>query len=798
MLRNCRHISLLVIVLTLGIGVAGAKAMPKLPPATGGAAATGGGLVAPAVAKPPPAPLAAAVAVAVDPTTGHQYVFWRTPSGVIDEAWFTTSWHGPVSRGWRASSAPSVAVNSAGHQYVAWEGAGGQIDESVYTGSWSRPQNLGAAHHWGRRGQTTGTPAITVSPGSDRPILFWRGPDGTIEESVNNGNWGTPANRGWASASAPSAGVTAAGALFVFWTTADGDIDEAWRYTSWSGPHDLSIGLHWGAKGKASSAPAAVINATNGHQYLFWRGRSGRVQEAWNNDGRWRGPSDQGWRTSSAPGAAVVADGSQVVFWLFGPRLYQAKPQTAAIGRWGLSPGSGAYAEVLQTTASLSQRLTTLSDTQFAPGSTPRIAVVDVDDAVRYQRIDGVGAAMTDTSAWLIHDQLSSQTQANLIKNLFTAAGAHLDFTLTPIGGSDFTVGGRGYTYDDLSPGQTDPTLAAFSVAHDQAYVLPVLRQMMATAPSTRTFAVPWSPPAWMKANDALNDLGHGGTLLASDYQALAAYFVKFIQAYAAQGVPIDAIAPENEPRATSAFPAMYFPESSEDQWLTGDLAPALQAANLHPAIFGNDTSWQSENYADAVVAGPAHTALAGLAWHCYNGVPGAMSDLHARAPGLEQIVTECAPNLTRYAVPEILIGSLRNWASMVTLWNIATDPSGGPVEAPNSGCHGCRGIVTINEKTHALTYNRDYYQLGQVGRFLQDGATRIASPTFVRFRRLPHSDVATAGLDDVALLNPDGSRVVVVYNNSSETRRFAVRWRGRQFGYSLPAGATVSFRWPG
>ena len=60
------------------------------------------------------------------------------------------------------------------------------------------------------------------------------------------------------------------------------------------------------------------------------------------------------------------------------------------------------------------------------------------------------------------------------------------------------------------------------------------------------------------------------------------------------------------------------------------NLAPALQAANLHPAIFGNDTSWQSENYANAVVAGPAHTGLAGIAWHCYNGVPEAMSDLHA------------------------------------------------------------------------------------------------------------------------------------------------------------------------
>jgi glucosylceramidase len=172
------------------------------------------------------------------------------------------------------------------------------------------------------------------------------------------------------------------------------------------------------------------------------------------------------------------------------------------------------------------------------------------------------------------------------------------------------------------------------------------------------------------------------------------------------------------------------------------------------------------------------------------------MSNLHTHAASLDQIVTECAPNLGHYSVPEIVIGAMRNWASEVTLWNIATDPAGGPVEAPNSGCHGCRGLVTINESTHSVSFNPDYYELGQIGSFVQSGGWRISSNNFVSYHQQHSGNWATAGLDNIAFRNPDGSRVLVVYNNASRTSQFAVAWRGRNFTYALPAGATVTFRW--
>jgi len=470
---------------------------------------------------------------------------------------------------------------------------------------------------------------------------------------------------------------------------------------------------------------------------------------------------------------------------------------TASNGRSpALSPGNAV--EVVQTTADLRQHLQRLADQYFTSAAPKRgTPVITVDDRIRYQRVQGVGAAMTDTSAWLIYDELGPGLRARVIDNLFGLSGINLNFTLVPIGASDFTMNGTPYTYDDLPKGQTDPLLQHFSVEHDEAYVLPALRQMLSVNPQTEVFAVPWTPPAWMKANNALHNLGHHGTLLPAAYGPLANYFVKFIEAYGADGVPISAIAPENEPHSPAPFPGMELPEPTEAQFITQYLQPALRAAHVQARIYGGDTAWQNPSYPEALLSSPARSSIAGIAWHCYSGIPYVISRAHAAAPGLDHIVTECSPGISPYTVPEVVIGSMRNWATTVALWNLALDPAGGPVEPPDTGCHGCTGLVTINERTHTVGYNLAYYQLGQLGRFVHPGASRIDTNHFVSYYHLASgANGASSGLDDAAFVNPDGSRVLLAYNNSGAAITFAVTWDGRSFTYTLPAGATVTFAW--
>jgi glucosylceramidase len=738
--------------------------------------------------------------VAVNPTSDHRYVFWRGADGQIHEAWNDGRWHGPINLGWRSASGPTAATSQSGHEYVLWRGSDGDIHETWYIGGWHGPVDLTASGNWGAAGKPSSPLSVAVNPVNDHQYVFWIDQQGRIHEAWYNGGWHHPISLGWRAKSAPSASVTNSSHQFLFWQGKDGHIHEAWYAGHWHGPTDLTATRHWGRAGKATAAPGAAVNPRNGHQYVFWRDHSGHTQEAW-YEGRWHSPLEKNWTPASSPALSVTDASHQFLYWVstdgYVTEAYYRSDWVGPVARWSLQAGAGPYVEAAQTTSDMSQRLRPLGKLRFSTNAPPPGPVIAINDKLRFQQVQGVGGAITDSTAWLIYDELSPASRQGLMNNLFGPYGIHLNYVVVPIGGSDFTRGGVPYTYDDLPPGQSDPDLSQFSIAHDQAYVLPVLRQMRAINPQSQILSVPWSPPAWMKANQALNDAGGGGRLLASAFQPFANYFVKFLQAYSAAGVTVNAIAPENEPNAWSLFPAMLFPDNQEEEWITDDLRPALAEADLDPKVYGGDTGWGSPEYAQTLAASPVTQQISGIAWHCYGGAPTVMSPIHQKRPNFDQPVAECAQNLTRYPVPEMAIGAIRNWATAVTLWNIALDPNGQPVQPPNTGCSGCRGIVTIDENTHAVTYNLPYYQLGQFGAFLEPNAQRIASNSFVSyFDNGNRSYGVSAGIDDVALLNPDGSRVLIAYNTSTSTVRFSVAWQGRSFTYALPAGATVSFRW--
>ncbi len=468
---------------------------------------------------------------------------------------------------------------------------------------------------------------------------------------------------------------------------------------------------------------------------------------------------------------------------------------TVAAAPSAAAPSAAAGVQVVMTSANLSWRLSRLPDLTLATDRPSGLPVVTVDDDIRYQRFTGVGAAMTDSSAWLIYDELSPGTRAQLMNALFGANGIHVNFVRVPIGGSDFTANGLPYSYDDLGPGQVDPALAHFSIAHDLAYVVPVLEQVLSLNRHIELLAEPWSPPPWMKTNGSF-DNPHGTGWLRSIYRgALAQYIVKFIQAYAGVGIPIDAITPQNEPGAPSDFPGLNMSAAGEVQFIMQFLEPALRAAHLDTKVYGLDRG-ALLYYAKSLALGPARADLAGIAWHCYGG-PSYMNVLHALAPTLDQIVSECSPGIIPYTAAEALISSLRNWASVAALWNLALDPAGGPVQRPNVGCPGCTGVVTISEQTHTVSYGLTYYQLGQISKFVVPGAVRIASNALVSDFRTPKGAYGvTPGLDDVAFRNPDGTIVLVTYNNSGSWIRFAVTASGRWFQTAIPPGAMTTFEW--
>jgi glucosylceramidase len=374
---------------------------------------------------------------------------------------------------------------------------------------------------------------------------------------------------------------------------------------------------------------------------------------------------------------------------------------------------------------------------------------------------------------------------------LFGPEGIGLDYVRVPIGASDFTATGIPYTYDDVPAGDTDPSLEHFSIAHDEPYVLPSLRTMLALNPSVEILASPWTAPAWMKANDALDDLGAAGMLLPQSFAAFAGYLVAFIRAYADAGVPIAAITPENEADNPVLYPSMDLDEAG---FITRNLVPALRAAGLGTEVYGLDGS--SSLYFAGMLSDPAVRAdIAGIAWHCYSGLE-QMSQMQATDSAATMIMSECSPGVAAYPTAETAIVSLRNYAGAVDLWNLALDPSGGPKQSA-PGCTPCSGLVTVNEQSGTASLNLNYYQLGNLSEFVHRGAVRIASDRWVSdFANLDGTYGVTQGLDNVAVENPDGSKVLVAYDNSGRPIHFQVAWRGRAFSYTLAPRATATFVW--
>ena len=787
-----------VVALRGGPLVSGAGGASPAAPAPGGRGARAAGASRGGVALPANASTTGLTA-ALDAAGGRQYVFWRGSDGRIYEAIYTRSWRGPLKARWFSGSTPSAAVGLHGVLYLAWQGADGHIVEASYDGKWRAPTDLTRTNRWGAKGRAMSTVSLAVNPRNGVQFLMWRGTDGRIHEAWRSAKWHGPLVMPWTLAGAPTVAVTRAGHQYVFWAGPGGDIEEAWYRGIWQGPLDLTLTYGWGEFGQTTTRPGIAVNPVDESQYVFWTALDGRLYEAWYSHG-WHGPVNMGWSSGSAPALGVTPASQQYVFWQ-GPDGGTWESWYDHGWRGPIAPlrrnGAGPEVEVTQTTSDFSERLARLRSVSFAGPPPTGLPLITVDESQRYQTFTGVGEAMTDSSAWLINDELSAPTRTALMNDLFGPAGTHYSFALVPMGASDFTRTGQPYTYDDVPAGRSDPQLAQFSIAHDQPYILPALREMLAVNPQTTVMATPWTAPPWMKANQAYDNLGYAGALNSSAFQPFADYFVRFLQAYAAQGVPIAAIAPENEPDSGVPFPAMGFPASSEAKWITQNLEPSLQAAKLHPRLYGGDVGWAWPSYPSALLSSPAAGSLAGIAWHCYGGLPTVMSDSHAQSPGADQIVTECSQGIEPYPVPEVLIGSLRNWASVVTLWNLALDAAGGPVQPPNDGCPNCTGDMTIDESTQTVNLQLSYFQMGQVSAFVEPGATHVGSNSFVSYYQTnPDNYGASPGLDDVAFVNPDGSRVLVAYNNSTSPIRFGVAWNGRGFAYSLPPNATVTFSW--
>ena len=213
---------------------------------------------------------------------------------------------------------------------------------------------------------------------------------------------------------------------------------------------------------------------------------------------------------------------------------------------------------------------------------------ITVDVTKPRQEITGFGGALTESSASALA-ALPADARKQIIDAYFSAAGSGYTLARVPIASCDFSL--ASYQYSLVA----DPTLADFSIDHDRALLLPLVKDAVASAAGAlNVLASPWSAPAWMKSPAQLyvkptaanNYQGQDPVLQTKYYDAYALYLSKYIQAYGSEGVKIWAITPQNEPLGNGGnWETMSWTSAGMKTFIRDNLGPRLKTDGLDTHI---------------------------------------------------------------------------------------------------------------------------------------------------------------------------------------------------------------------
>jgi len=421
---------------------------------------------------------------------------------------------------------------------------------------------------------------------------------------------------------------------------------------------------------------------------------------------------------------------------------------------------------IFETTHDNSSALTRLAIQpvfQFQDQAAENENCIFIDTTLHFQKLLGIGAAITDAAAETFGG-LNAKTQKELLESFFDRnKGISYGLLRTTIHSSDFSS--SSYTYIQ----EGDSVLQSFSIAHDLQYRIPLLKRAFEYNPQITLFASPWSPPAFMKSN---NSLYNGGKLLPNFYQTWANYYVKFVQAYEKQGIPIWGLSIQNEPLARQKWESCIYTASEERDFLKSYLGPTLQKHQLGRLKIiawdhNRDFIFQRANtmLSDSMAA----KYIWGIGFHWYETWTGS-SQMHSNVALVKSVYPQTNLMLTEACKEKFDSSKVFNWdlgayyakamirdlnagAVAWTDWNIFLNQNGGPNHKGNF----CFAPVHVNTETQKIAYTKAYYCIGHFSKFIQPGAKRVAC------------SLSNSFLEATAFQNTDGTCVLVVLNDTNK-----------------------------
>jgi glucosylceramidase len=395
------------------------------------------------------------------------------------------------------------------------------------------------------------------------------------------------------------------------------------------------------------------------------------------------------------------------------------------------------------------------------------IPCVFVDSTKTFQTFTGIGAALTDAAAETFA-KLPQEKQAEFLRLYFSKEkGIGYTIARTNINSCDFSS--DMYTYVDSN----DISLSSFSIAHDEKYKIPLIKRAMeAAGGDLKLFVSPWSPPGWMKGN---HNMLQGSSLQKEYFQPWANYFVKFIKAYEADGIPVWGLTVQNEPMAKQTWESCIYTAEQERDFIKNFLGPTLWKNNMKDVrlIAWDHNRDQVYQRASTILNDPeAAKYVWGIGFHWYESWTGAPTPenvrlVHEAFPETTLMLTEACnypfswDTFNDWKWGEnygaAMISDFNNGASAWTDWNILLDETGGPNHVKNF----CFAPMHADLRDGTLHIMNSFFYIGQFSKFIKPGAKRIACSS------------SRAQLLTTAFRNPDGTCVVIVMNQGETEVKF-------------------------
>jgi O-glycosyl hydrolase len=409
------------------------------------------------------------------------------------------------------------------------------------------------------------------------------------------------------------------------------------------------------------------------------------------------------------------------------------------------------------------------------PSST---ATVTINAAEQFQRITGFGVS-------------EGFGQAKTLMNAPAAVQKQvLSLLYSPTRGAGLTIlrneisADKGFTIEPRAPSSPNAKpsyLTLAEVDQDQGQLW-FAKQIKADYGAS-VFADAWSAPGFMKSNDSAI---HGGTLCGvpgasckrGDWrQAYANYLVQYAKDYAAAGVPLTYVGPENETTIAPPQDSMIMSAAQTANFMAILGATLVRSGLSTRAECCASISWNyAQKYAAAIETDKAaNTATALFTSHGYFAAP----DSPLKGWSKPVWETEWAPfgfqpwdrawddgsPSSGFTWAQNIYKGLTaaNLDAFLYLWGASTSSLTGP----NTGL--------LEVKGNTVATSGRLWAFASYSRFIRPGAVRIGTTP------------SDAGLEASAFRNSDGSTAVIVLNSAHSRQATTFSLRGLRAAHVTP-----------